>query len=1857
MKNRSLFKWVNIFLLLVFHLQVMAQVNVSIQILPPYPTKFTDYASRPHLMVISVTNASTTNQKIQLRGTVTGDNGVVIRVKPGYRSTSAIELGPGQTRLLNGNDVSYFFNYNRLEYAGITQSEFINKGGLPEGRYQLCIRAFDYDTDAPISADEPAGCSNPFSIASLEPPVILSPRDQDVLSSDAGQIIQLRWNTPVGTPPGIRYRIRMAEVLGNKNPNDALMTARPPYFYEKEVMTNMEIFNPASPQLTPGRTYAMMVQAFDPSNNAVFRNNGQSEVISFIYGKTKDNVQAIVNNTTPLSASGRTLDCGCKTTVANQTAIDVRNKTLQEIGTIKIGAFELTVRNLTSANADGISGSGSVKLPAFLSGMPVFVTFKDLKINASKQVISGQAIAALAEGAASLIPAYDPNKPNATLNTASLAAFTDQMADPMRLLKNLNPSDQIGYKLPLGIDKTIGNKQTVLAITQMVFDARQAAFDAGFVLNMPDANPGVAALGASNICFNESGLCGQGRLYLSEDLTINVSGNDIALKARKSGNLPTDSGTYVVFDQTGFSRLRIQGEYSFSKTLIKARTGDAAKATIIADAISWNDWIASVSLSDFEMADNTDFAFKPTTLFYDHSDSRNPANMPTDYQEGKPAQWRGFFAPKIAVTLPAVLKQGNQSTLSIESENLIIDNRGVTGNLQALAVFTLGKGTLSSWSCSLDTVKINFKYNSFVNGRIAGKILLPFTDQQKTSSQLKYSSTISSDASGMKYNFNIAQVSALEVPMWFARFNLNNSRIEVNAGTGITTSAMLTMNGALSIVTKIPVVGNVDFDLVNFQNLKFSTNAPYFEKGTVTFGQSSPPKFVGGFPITLSKAPSLASGESGEIGLSFPIAINLADLASLPKAEVAFSVFGKFSTNSQGRLGFAFSRVRADSITVEGKLASFDIKGKLGFFENDQKWGDGVDGFLKVGFLKGFEITARGLFGKREYSYWFLDARLNLPTPGIVVGPGISIFGFGGGAYYNLIPNTDPKRSVSYSYASDQVRSLYSPNKGSLGFKAGVNLGTSDGTMLLMMGDLEATFNYENFAMQVLKINATGALFAPPPGFSNLQNAMAKAGADIFYDFQHSVFSAKAQVDMNYQDIIKAHSELSILSAPDGWHFKIGDAGTPSTWTSIEMMKIFKGSFYMNVGNKDMSFSPRMNALMKDIFPGGDMNNPSGFFFGADQKLIDIDLKFLIFYLKLNAGFNFDVALINTRNMNVECEGTNGKIGLDGYYATGRAQAYVYGEFGLFIDAWFFKGKVSAGSLGVNAGVNVGLPNPTWLEGWVNARYSVLNNLVSGNMRFRASVGKKCTIDVNPFAGLPIISELKPAENEQKVSILSDMTAALNYYVNREFEVATVDDQGYEKNIKFKAVIRKITLNGSGFSAIYTNDVNDITGGNAKISLKRDKEAVFFGWQEALPGKTRMELVVQAEGYKWENNRWMLMAGSEQEKKVSFTTGDCPKNLQGAADGIQIVVGSYPFKGQQFFTPKHEAKGYLWLKLALPCLAANNQAGSTTSKTLAIFRSLTDTIEVAVNIEGNKITYPIPPDLKPGTMYRMQVVHRISPPGMSLTTTTLSLALGNQNAGPQFIGNASMNVPLGSNVNPPGAKALNNAAISVEVNQSFQQSASASSLQLGDGNTIENAVSKASASMRTREEVMYTLYFKTSKYQTLEEKVNAFNVNKKLNYELLNVSNFTINSSEEFDEYELHGWNYPGATANYIIPPLLEFREQLNTNTWINNHVREVARNFYSLNLHAEFPVGTNFDYDILPKLIEARFWDPRAFNLVQTRIDKRNVTAPVASKKALTQLETRDFEAKLNPYKRAIDMSSNFTGSTLVLQSNINLK
>jgi len=266
-----------------------AQVNITVRVLPPYQSRITEYASRPDLMLLTLTNTSTTAHRVQLTAAISGDNGVGAWVTPGYRSPQPIELAPGQVLSLNGSDIAFLFDHNQITYTGISQADFTRGRGLLEGTYQLCIRALDYDTQEPLSPEEPMGCTQ-LVISSVEPPTIIQPFNDQELRADGPQAFPITWSTPPGSSPMTQYKVKMVEMIAPRNPNDAMQAATTPPFFEETVTTNMLLYGPQYPQLTPGRQYALMVQAVDPFQTISFRNQGMSEVILFTYGPSGNGV-------------------------------------------------------------------------------------------------------------------------------------------------------------------------------------------------------------------------------------------------------------------------------------------------------------------------------------------------------------------------------------------------------------------------------------------------------------------------------------------------------------------------------------------------------------------------------------------------------------------------------------------------------------------------------------------------------------------------------------------------------------------------------------------------------------------------------------------------------------------------------------------------------------------------------------------------------------------------------------------------------------------------------------------------------------------------------------------------------------------------------------------------------------------------------------------------------------------------------------------------------------------------------------------------------------------------------------------------------------------------------------------------------------------------------------------------------------------------------------------------------------------------------------------------------------------------------------------------------------------------------
>lgn len=285
-------------------------VRVQVNRLPDghYPTKVYQFSNAPGLVVLTLTNHTNATRTVYLTGKLTGDNGVLVATAKNYQPPVNIELGPFATKTLNAIEASYLFDINNLVYlSGNTsiKSSVFGEQGLPEGAYQVCIRAIDAATRQPLSDEEPIGCSNIFMVSTLEPPMILNPYNEQALTPTPVQAIPIRWTTPPGAPPSTEYRVRIVEVFGQRNPYDAILSSPTPFFETIVKGSPLFLYTVQQPQLQEGRTYAMIVVASDPMGGGTFRNNGQSEVVQFTYGGPNS---PVTDNPRQPPAKGPTLE-------------------------------------------------------------------------------------------------------------------------------------------------------------------------------------------------------------------------------------------------------------------------------------------------------------------------------------------------------------------------------------------------------------------------------------------------------------------------------------------------------------------------------------------------------------------------------------------------------------------------------------------------------------------------------------------------------------------------------------------------------------------------------------------------------------------------------------------------------------------------------------------------------------------------------------------------------------------------------------------------------------------------------------------------------------------------------------------------------------------------------------------------------------------------------------------------------------------------------------------------------------------------------------------------------------------------------------------------------------------------------------------------------------------------------------------------------------------------------------------------------------------------------------------------------------------------------------------------------------
>ncbi|WP_109852521.1 hypothetical protein [Aquimarina sp. AU58] len=1013
------------------------------------------------------------------------------------------------------------------------------------------------------------------------------------------------------------------------------------------------------------------------------------------------------------------------------------------------------------------------------------------------------------------------------------------------------------------------------------------------------------------------------------------------------------------------------------------------------------------------------FVFSANQAVFDFSDLRTEnVNFPQYYfDEGlllpDIESWRGIYIASLKVGLPKEFKTKQSisanSRVQFEAANLLIDSYGVSGYFTAKNLFTIDSGrtsTSKSWAYSIEEISIDIATSKFIGADFKGQLQLPISSIKKNNTDqngLTYVGIISED----EYSLTVSAIDTLDFDIFSAKAELlPNSSVELKVVEGSFRPKAI-LNGSMSITANQKTSLNnskagsnsktVDFKGIEFQNLVLQTVSPIIQvdylgyKGSVALAN---------FPVSIDNI-AFRSNEQ-EAGIEFDLKVNLMGKNSKGfSADTRLGVYGKYKEEGY-KQQWEYDRIELSKINLDANLGAIKFKGALELIEDDPEYGDGFSAYLEGTFGSFGPITSKAFFGKKDFRYWYVDAAVHGLK--IQTGP-LQINGFAGGAFYKMSRTSDIGSSFSPSGLS------YIPNEdANLGVKAMILGAIGDERTMPVSAGFEIEFNGN---AGVNRLGFFGeAQIMKPFDFSNPVNKLkqklgqlannelvkgaleTKSGKTFLqkaseqYDFEYigkAAISAKLGMDFDFvNDSFHAELDLYVDVAggaikgrasngragygvihisPDEWYVHMG---TPTDRLGLKMnvgpISLETGGYFMMGDN--IPSSPPPPPIVASILgvdansldygrDEGSLGQGRGFAFGADLQVDTGDLRFLILYARFQAGVGFDLMLKDYGN--ARCVNTGDEVGINGWYATGQAYAYLQGELGIRIKLFFKKKKIpiikgSAAILMQGKG-----PNPYWFKGYAGGKYSLLGGLIKGKYRFKITIGEECELDnTSPIGGLKMITDLTPKDGGNDVDVFAAPQATFALRVNQP--IVLPEDDGDKT---YKIILEKFTLTDESGTEIV---------GKLEWGLYNDR--VTFISDDILPPQTKLKASVQVSFQEKINGvfQTILEDGKKaiESEERTFVTGTAPNNIP-----LSNISYSYPVVDQQLLYSGEYGNGYVQLRRGQDYLFDDKQWKS--SLRYVDENGTQEEFNFTYSNADNKITYKLPKVSK-DTKYQMSIV-------------------------------------------------------------------------------------------------------------------------------------------------------------------------------------------------------------------------------------------------------------------------------------------
>ncbi len=816
--------------------------------------------------------------------------------------------------------------------------------------------------------------------------------------------------------------------------------------------------------------------------------------------------------------------------------------------------------------------------------------------------------------------------------------------DNQAYTSSINPNQLTEF--PIGLKEVIDNVEYGIVVTKAKFTPDYALINvyARIITPQQGAEGGKKELyfGAEDVKLSYQGkIIGDAKLSLLGNVHVPFNNKEWLLtleggylnKEKGSGGNSVNDLTYVVIDCDGIKELSLKGNVQVSRKVLVPVELETGK--VIADddvrvrgdfsvkATNWNDLLVNVSISPFAVTKQTQkgnqgyFTFYANQAILDMSDLRSDPNVrfpeyyaTHGYLIDGTESWRGFYVESLHVGLPAEFKteKKKNAPVSFEAHHLIIDRYGVSGQFAANNVFTLDEGITNeknAWSYSLDKIGIDLAASTIVGANIQGQIQLPIQNENRQDNlgTLAYNGYITEE----EYLISVTTQEKLDFSIWSAQATiLPGSYVEL-----LVRNKEFLPKAILSGSLDIGANGKADqnntegqkeseFKGVEFQNLTLQTKGPFI---TVDYFGTKGAHQIGNFPVTINKIAVQITETQARLGLDVTVGLQDKGFAARGAFFINGIIRSENSRQSWKYDGFQMTKLGLDKVNIG--IAT--VSGEIEFMRDDPIYGKGFRAFLLAEKVKGLgengTISVNAIFGRSTFRYWGFEGRVD----GLKINTGyFNITGFSGGMFYRMLPDSQlsakykdralvfrPEESVGVALRAGIFGNVVENEVVSIMASFNISTNKNGGLRNIgfigeaeVMGDVRARFsNPMNKLQDKLLETNTGRFLEKLTEDLTKENSPVKNVIDVNvddhypieltgkaalsaklamdYDFNNNIFHASLDVNVSVGDFIKGtgpngRAGWAVLHiAPDEWYMHIG---TP---TDMIGLKVGVGSFYV----------------------------------------------------------------------------------------------------------------------------------------------------------------------------------------------------------------------------------------------------------------------------------------------------------------------------------------------------------------------------------------------------------------------------------------------------------------------------------------------------------------------------------------------------------------------------------------------------------------------------------------------------------------------------------------------------------------------